>query len=174
SGVPAGTCVVMVTRCSMARALLSAAKAAVVADNTWLTANVSRACSTRCEAIVFAPSTTAWSPPARLRYHPPGSGGGDGGARRPPGGFGFAHGGGGFSAEPQFHRDSSPVGGGVEPSEDRGKPEGDPLHDHERSGDRRVVLDLAELALLEHVSAHRVRRPRRCERDLAVLGQVVS
>src|SRR5438552_18510124 len=95
-----------------------------------------------------SPSTTAWSPPARLRYHPPGSGGGDGGARRPPGGFGFAHAGGGFSAEPQFHRDSSRVGGGVEPSEERGKPEGGPLHDHERRGDRGVVLDLAELAVI--------------------------
>src|SRR3954452_8572373 len=111
-------------------------------------------------------STTAWSPPGRLRPHPPGSGGGGGGARLPPGGFGFAQGGGGLSAEPQFHRDSSPVGGGVEPPEDRGQPEGDALHYHERSGDRGVVLDLAELALLEHVSVHRVRRPCRGERDL--------
>ena len=37
-----------------------------------------------------SPSTTAWSPPARLRSHRPGSGGRDGGARRAPGGFGFA------------------------------------------------------------------------------------
>src|SRR5438093_7140665 len=120
-----------------------------------------------------SPSTTAWSPPARLRSHRPGSGGGDGGARRAPGGFGFAHGGGGVAAEPQLHRDSSPVGGGVEPPEDRGEPEGDALHDHERGGNRGVVLDDAELALLEHVPTHRVSRPRRGERHLAVLSEVV-